>query len=321
MRLRLPRTINTPIWSIKVYPSASPVLAQPSSEEWGAPTVRASDVTDRVASFVADPFLVRAGSSYCLFYEVWDKVGRRGVIGLSVSEDGITWRYEGIVLDQPFHLSYPHVFEWEGEYYMVPESIAAGKVLLYKATRFPYEWKPVASLLKGRYTDPSLFQHGGKWWMYTGSEKGRLHLFYADRLDGNWREHPHSPVVSDQGINRPGGRVLVQGEQIYRYAQDCSGPYGRAIRLVPVTRLTEDDYAEGPYQEILSGSGLDRHWRKDGMHHIDQVEIPGKGWLVVVDGHRNIVHTLGQWWLERLKNVLNPSRKTVRQHEEEYLPG
>ena len=39
-----------------------------------------------------------------------------------------------IVLAEPFHLSYPYVFEWQGSHYMIPESGAAKSVRLYRAS-------------------------------------------------------------------------------------------------------------------------------------------------------------------------------------------
>ena len=40
-----------------------------------------------------------------------------------MSEDrGLTWTHLGIVLDEPWHLSYPFLFRWEGQMYMMPEA-------------------------------------------------------------------------------------------------------------------------------------------------------------------------------------------------------
>jgi len=35
---------------------------------------------------------------------------------------GLTWKHLGIALDEPWHLSYPFLFRWEGEVYMMPEA-------------------------------------------------------------------------------------------------------------------------------------------------------------------------------------------------------
>lgn len=47
---------------------------------------------------------------------------RQGDIGVAISTDhGLTWKHLGTALDEPWHLSYPFVFRWQGEVYMMPE--------------------------------------------------------------------------------------------------------------------------------------------------------------------------------------------------------
>jgi len=86
----------------------------------------AGDIVDVRAAFVADPFMILRKGVWYLFFEVLRDYTRTGEIGLAVSEDLVRWLYQKIVLRESFHLSYPHVFEWEGSYYMVPETIGAG---------------------------------------------------------------------------------------------------------------------------------------------------------------------------------------------------
>ncbi len=47
----------------------------------------------------------------------------QGDIGVAASEDrGLTWKHLGTALDEPWHLSYPFLFRWEGQVYMMPEA-------------------------------------------------------------------------------------------------------------------------------------------------------------------------------------------------------
>ncbi|MBC8081140.1 MAG: family 43 glycosylhydrolase [Gorillibacterium sp.] len=294
------KKISEPIWSIKVYHADSPVMELQDEQDLYTPTVQAADVTDIAAEFVADPFVIHHDAQYYLFYEVLNKTSGRGDIGLSTSQDGVSWHYEQIVLTESFHLSYPQVFQVDGQFYMLPESVEANKVLLYKATHFPTEWAVVGELIKGRYTDPSLFSYKGKWWMYAGSKSKHLHLFYADELEGEWKEHPHSPIISDnRSISRPGGRVLVHNEQVYRYTQDGDPFYGSATRVIHVSVLTENDYAEEEGNLVLMGTGKAHDWKKDGMHHIDQLKLADQRWMIVVDGHHYVEHNYILWRLKR----------------------
>ncbi|WP_143101027.1 hypothetical protein [Paenibacillus sp. 1_12] len=264
------------------------------------PSLQASDVTDIQAELVADPFLVIHDSITYLFFEVYNKVSEKGEIGFATSIDLENWSYGQIVLDEKFHLSYPQVFKYRDEFYMIPESIGAGKVLLYRAANFPYGWEVTQELIQGKYVDPSVFQYEDKWWMYAGT-KGQLHLFYANDLRGNWKEHKCSPINTHSiHVTRPGGRVVVDNNVIYRYMQEGTLNYGQSVHLFQITKLTEDEFEEIQMDTVLKGTDKKNDWRKDGMHHIDQLKLNNNQWLVAVDGHtsKRIHYIL--WKMDRL---------------------
>ena len=73
----------------------------------------AEDVSDVPARFVADPFMLQDEGTWYMFFEVMNTRTNRGGIGLATSNDGLKWTYKRIALDEPFHLSYPHVFKWQ----------------------------------------------------------------------------------------------------------------------------------------------------------------------------------------------------------------
>ena len=108
-------------------------------------------MTDVPAAYVADPFLLRAHGRWHMFFEVYNWRANKGEIGLATSEDGLRWAYRRIVLAEEFHLSYPYVFEWAGERWLVPESFQSGSVRLYRADPFPERWTLAATLLEGPY--------------------------------------------------------------------------------------------------------------------------------------------------------------------------
>lgn len=280
------RTITVGIWSIKVFNSNTFISAPPHDNVLENPTLQAADVTDVPAEFIADPFIISHDSKFSMFFEVLDKSSGRGVIGLATSENGEKWNYEKVVLKENYHLSYPYVFKFNNEFYMIPESSEANQVKLYRAIRFPYEWEMVCELISGRYVDASVFQYKDKWWMFA-AKSGKLHLFFSDKLEGNWREHPKSPLISNNShITRPGGRVIVDKEDIYRYTQDGKPNYGSSVRVFKIKLLSETEYQEEEINLVLSGTQKENDWRKDGMHTIDQIRTAEDNWLIVVDGHR-----------------------------------
>jgi hypothetical protein len=160
-------------------------------------------------------------------------------------------------------------------------------VRLYRAERFPDQWAYVATLLKRRYADATLFERDGRLWMFAATGNGTLRLFHAERATGPWTEHPRSPVVSrDPRAARPGGRVVTVGGTLVRFAQDCVPTYGNGVRAFEIVRLTTEDYEEraAAGEAILSGSGSG--WNADGMHHLDAHPLDDGRWLAAVDGFR-----------------------------------
>ena len=275
------------IWSIGIYEGRSLTSLEPAP---GAnnPVLTAQQVTDADARFVADPFMLQTSRGWFMFFEVMNQRTNQGDIGLATSPDGKHWRYERIVLDEPFSLSFPCVFQHEGAFYMVPESWQAGAIRLYRADSFPLEWRLVSEIIPGPFVDPSVFRAQDRWWIFAENSpraNGTLRLYSATTLTGPWREHPASPIIhGDDHIARPGGRVVVQDKWIVRFAQDDAPVYGQQVWGFDLTLLTTTSYAESPLgaTPLLSGSGLG--WNSHGMHHVDPHPVGGGRWLACVDG-------------------------------------
>lgn len=274
-------------WSIGRYVGPSPFDLRPDPEVRN-PVLTASDVDDVPASFVADPFLLHRDGRWHLFFEVMHAGTGRGVIGLATSDDARAWEYRGIVLEEPFHISYPHVFAHEGEVYMIPETIALGSLVIYRADPFPTGWRRMIYGIAGHGSDPTPFHSGGHWWILVGLPYVRqetLRLFHADRLGGPWFEHPCSPIVErDPRRARPAGRVLDLGGRLFRVAQDCVPSYGTAVRAFEILELTTGRYAERPATpEVILAPG-DQPWNSRCIHHLDaRPDGPGR-WFAYVDG-------------------------------------
>lgn len=60
-----------------------------------------------------------------LFFETKTSVTMKGDIGVAESSDqGVTWKYIGIALEKEWHLSYPFIFEHDGEVPLLVPSFA-----------------------------------------------------------------------------------------------------------------------------------------------------------------------------------------------------
>ncbi|MCK5235673.1 MAG: hypothetical protein KAR06_01710, partial [Deltaproteobacteria bacterium] len=278
-------TETTGSWSIGIYEGSSPFyLADP--KDISNPVLTKKDVVDIDATFVADPFMVINEKKHFMFFEVLNRETNQGDIAYAESMDGKKWNYKKVVIDEEFHLSYPYVFEWNNSYYLIPESNKDSSVRLYKATKFPESWEYLDNLLFGyRYVDPTIFRYEDKWWMFVSTEESNvLNLYYSKELLTGWRPHPMNPVVKfDKNFSRPGGRVIVYEDKLYRLTQDDDPSYGVQVFAFEITKLSETSYEDklASKTPIVTKTGIG--WNAAGMHHVDLHKIENK-WISAVDG-------------------------------------
>jgi hypothetical protein len=271
------------MWTIGIYTGTSPYALSPDPQIRN-PVLTHADVTDISAAFVADPFMLENH----LFFEVLRADQPRGEIGLASTTNGHEWKYEQIVLREDFHLSYPYIFHWENAYYMIPETLGANAVCLYRADEFPLRWSLAARLIEGQHADPSIVRFKDLWWLFACSTPYRhdtLRLYFSEELTGPWREHPRSPIINhDPCRARPAGRVLIVKDKLIRFAQDCGARYGARVRAFDILELTTSSYTEveNSASPVLQPTGSG--WNACRMHHVDAQPQPDGSWLACVDG-------------------------------------
>lgn len=198
----------------------------------------------------ADPFLIRHQGRTWLFYEHYRYSEQRAVIDCGeVLADGQLVD-SGQALQRNHHLSFPHVFEHAGEVFMIPETGGNRTVELYRATRFPYEWKLEKVLLAGHWiVDTAVWHDGQFWWFFTTMKEPRgegtaLVLFYSDELTGEWRYHPRNPICTDVRKIRGAGAIFRQANRLLRPSQDGSVRYGYRLNFHAITTLNPEEYRE-----------------------------------------------------------------------------
>jgi len=291
LRLLLPE--QRAQWSIGIYVGSSPFTLAPHPLLNTRPALTASSLGRLKADGVADPFMVRYGDTWCMFFEIENRMTGKGEIGLATSRDTVSWQFKGVVLKEPFHLSYPHVFEHEGSFYMLPECAASGAVRLYKAEAFPLQWKFYTELLRGDIVDATPFRHAERWWIIGLDgfrRRDAMVIYHADQLEGPWIAHAANPITTNNRRNaRPAGRMLAYDGKLIRLAQDYETAYGRSVSAFSVEELSPDRYLERPINEdetLLQPAGSG--WNASGMHHIDACQTENGQWIACVDGRRTV---------------------------------
>lgn len=225
--------------------------------------------------FLADPFVLqRDGRTYVFVenYHYATNKGRIAVYDLSSENPD----FLGIALEEPFHLSFPYVFEYAGNLYMCPESVANQDIRIYRCIEFPLRWELAKQAMKSvAAVDSMIFEHHGLWWLFTNISDSEphdfceLHLFWAsDPLSDTWHPHPLNPVVADPELARNGG-VLRDGQKLFRVAQSQGrDEYGVSALLRHIEILTQEDYKE------TTQTALEPHFAREasGIHHMHAVE-------------------------------------------------
>ncbi len=278
-----PRAPNN--WSLGIL-KGEKLEALRESPECPNPVFSKRDMTTPESVFVADPFLVKDGKGWFLFFELFNQEANKGEIGLALSDDLCSWRYQGVVLSEQFHLSFPFVFKVGKTYYMVPESRQAGAIRLYRATSFPRKWAFERELIVGSYSDPTPVFFNARWWIFANQSPYALVIFSSPSLRGPFVQHPQSPLyIDDPSKARPAGRPVVTDGQLVRFVQDNREGYGKRVRAMKVTRLTSKYFAEQvrPPDPLLAES--DGGWNSFGMHHIAPVRLLDGSWVAAVDGN------------------------------------
>lgn len=279
-------------WSISIYEGQNFRQLKPTTVVQN-PVLSRRDITDAVAVFVADPFMIRTPDHWLMFFEIFNQKQDKGELAFAWSRDGYKWDYQHKILSEDFHLSYPYVFESDSNWYMIPESCEANSIRLYQAKKFPDSWEFVKEILVGeRFVDASIIKFNNIWWLFVGIEPSNgnscneLRLYYADHLLADWTEHPMSPIIEDnQAISRPAGRIRQIDNRLIRFTQDCSFAYGYNVQAIQIETLTKTEYREAEIptdQQYLFelGTMSSNHL---GMHHIDFLMLKDDRCIACVD--------------------------------------
>ena len=208
--------------------------------------------------FIADPFLARVGETKTLFFEeqlYFDGKGR--LKALPLDSFGRPAGPEVIILEKPYHLSFPFVFEHPSDpdaLFLLPEQGESGSTVLYRSAK-----ATAASLLRFQQDtvllagfsgiDPVVVEWNGHVYLFVtngsfGNGDNNLQLFVSENLRGPYRAHPKNPIKLGLRGSRMAGPLLLHGDALYRPAQDCKSRYGAQVVLYRVDLLSPDDYRE-----------------------------------------------------------------------------
>lgn len=214
--------------------------------------------------FWADPMAIeRAGRYFIFFEEFFFSTGRGRIMAVEIFENGAPGEPQ-VVLERPYHLSYPSLFEWDGSLFMLPETAENGTIEVYRCEAFPLRWTLHRVLMDNvRAYDATLWQDRDRWWMFVTLAEPRadvcdeLHLYWSTTPFGPWTAHRGNPVISDARRARSAGPLFVRDGALYRPSQECCVTYGHSVLINRVDALNDREYRETTERRIAPD------WRED----------------------------------------------------------
>ncbi|QDH17709.1 glucosamine inositolphosphorylceramide transferase family protein [Swingsia samuiensis] len=219
--------------------------------------------------FLADPFGIWRDGRLYIFAEAYDYRNPKGVIEVLIYDRDGTLLTREEVLSEEWHLSYPYVFEHDGEIFLLPEAHASERLSLYRAKNFPFAWERVEEFnFPIGAVDATPLHYAGRWWMFwtppeKSSRQDTLNISVADNLMGPWKSL--GLFLKDRAGARPGGSPVVVDGEIFLPTQDCRETYGRGIRLLKVEGL-DGDYPKVTPDVPLEPPAVLRNRFPDGFH-------------------------------------------------------
>lgn len=184
----------------------------------------------------ADPILFEYLGKTWLFVEAFNKEIKRGEIGVfEVNAKGTVSNYQTII-SLGCHMSYPYVFSYKEEIYMIPETGADNKIYLYKSKKFPYEWEQIGILCEGKaFRDSTVYFTNGRVYMLTYERTDNSRFFHTYdcfeyELDIHNCKAKLITTYSDKAASfRPAGLIAYSNNHVIRNSQKCDKIYGESL--------------------------------------------------------------------------------------------
>ena len=202
----------------------------------------------------ADPFIIKKNKKTYIFFEEFKIAERKGYICVGELDlENNKLINVRTVLKKKYHLSFPFIFEYKNDMYMIPESHENSTLDLYIFDKFPIKLKKVRTLLKKINTVDSLLIHHDKfWWIFTNIKTSyedfhakNLSIFYSKNfLTDDFIPHRDNPVVTNPKSARNAGNFIKKNDTLYRVSQDCSDYYGRSILISEIRSFSKETYLE-----------------------------------------------------------------------------
>lgn len=246
-------------------------------------------IKNTIRYWCADPFLIDYRDKKYLFFELYDRLKRKGAIGYrEIKNEKISKIYKAY--ETTAHLSYPFIFEKDGNLFIIPESNNLNKLILLQlkpnSKRLRFECKGVL-LDNIALADATFTQINNEYIMFAtpvtdGDNSSKLNLYRLK--DSKWVLYGENPVINNKANARMAGKIINRNDKMIRCSQNCSVTYGGGVNFSYV------DCEAGQFNESLFLSlgaddiKLNSKIHYDGIHTYNYDDM-----FEVIDVKRNSV--------------------------------
>ena len=199
----------------------------------------------------SDPFAVRQKKNHYIFFEDYDLKNKKGSIScIRVDKKNKTKYYKEIIKEK-FHLSFPFIFKYNKNYFMIPEACESHSIRLYKCKKFPNKWKFFKKIMINiDCVDPIIFKWKNSWILAVSKSNNgflynKLYIYTSKNpLSSNWKALNSNPVIDSNMFGRNAG-LIQESKKNYRVSQAyLPGKYGAFISVSEILNILKNKYKE-----------------------------------------------------------------------------
>ena len=197
--------------------------------------------------WAADPFLVSENGVVYLFFERYDRTRKRGELAVAVVNENLSITDAECIISRPYHLSFPNVFKYKNQYYIIPETQSNHTIEIYKAVNFPYKWELHKTILNNISAVDTIILNKDDDGLILHTSVAELDSCNVEnwmiQLDNAFNVLGSKKIkdFSEYG-NRNGGSLVSENGFLYRIGQDCrNGEYGKGLVIYKTDGISEKE--------------------------------------------------------------------------------
>jgi len=199
----------------------------------------------------ADPILADYRGTTYLFMESFDMRTQMGSIACAQFDENGKLSKPQVIIQEPYHMSFPMVFSWNDRLYMIPETCGNRSLNLYQCEGDVFQW----SLVKSFPVTEKLVDT-----VMTACHEDHVELICSalhpeDAFNNKWQKFR---IVKDMDDYRLEADMVFNSREDYNYGYRMAGSLiteGDTV-ILPTQESTEVDYGAYLYLNDFSGKDV-----------------------------------------------------------------